>query len=160
VRFGQVHVLNNYFVGSTDHAQYPMKSEAQGGSSYFLGAGYESRIFSERNAFEYTGPGADESVMVSSYNGHRFSDTGSWFNGAEADLNSVAEASFEQNRAEALTEAELSGAPAPDWTGWDFTTDVGWDPAQAYSYKTFTTSQAVKNHALQFTGPGVLTVKQ
>jgi pectate lyase len=160
VRFGQVHVLNNYFVGSTDHAQYPMTSEAQGGSSYFLGAGYESRIFSERNAFEYTGPGADDSVMVSSYNGHRFSDTGSWFNGMPADLNSVAEASFEQNRAEALTEAELSGAPAPDWTGWDFTTDVGWDPAQAYSYKTFTTSLAVKNHALQFTGPGVLTVKQ
>jgi pectate lyase len=160
VRFGQVHVLNNYFVGSTDHAQYPMKSEAQGGSSYFLGAGYESRIFSERNAFDYTGPGADESVMVSSYNGHRFSDTGSWFNGAEADLNSVAEASFEQNRADALAEAALTGAPAPDWTGWDFTTDVGWDPAQAYSYKAFTTSQAVKNHALQFTGPGVLTVKQ
>jgi len=160
VRFGQVHVLNNYFVGSTDHAQYPMKSEVQGGSSYFLGAGYESRIFSELNAFEYTGPGADESVMVSSYNGHRFSDTGSWFNGAEADLNQVARTSFEQNRAEALTEAEFSGAPAPDWTGWDFTTDVGWDPARAYSYKSFTTSQAVKNHALQFTGPGVLTVNQ
>jgi pectate lyase len=139
--------------------QYPMISEARGGS-YFLGAGYESRIFSERNAFEYTGPGADESVMVSSYNGNRFSDTGSWFNGAEADLNQVARTSFEQNRAEALTEAEFSGAPAPDWTGWDFTTDVGWDPAQAYSYKAFTTSQAVKNHALQFTGPGVLTVKQ
>jgi pectate lyase len=160
VRFGQVHVVNNYFVGSTDHPQYPMISEGQGGSSYFLGAGYESRIFSEHNAFEYTGSGADESVMVSSYNGHRFSDTGSWFNGEETDLNTVAHASFEQNRAEALAEAELSGSPAPDWTGWDFTTDVGWDPAQVYSYKAFTTSQAVKNHALQFAGPGVLTVKQ
>jgi pectate lyase len=29
-----------------------------------------------------------------------------------------------------------------------------------YSYKAFTTPQAVRNHALQFTGPGVLTVKQ
>ena len=160
VRFGQVHVVNNYFVGSTDHPQYPMISEGQGGSSYFLGAGYESRIFSEHNAFEYTGPGADESVMVSSYNGNRFSDTGSWFNGEETDLNKVAHASFEQNRAEALAEAELSGSPAPDWTGWDFTTDVGWDPVEVYSYKAFTTSQAVKNHALQFAGPGVLTVKQ
>ena len=43
VRFGQVHVVNNYFVGSTDDPQYPMVSGAQGGSSYFLGAGYESQ---------------------------------------------------------------------------------------------------------------------
>ncbi|WP_255470871.1 polysaccharide lyase family 1 protein [Pseudarthrobacter sp. B4EP4b] len=160
VRFGQVHVLNNYFAGSTDHPQYPMISEAQGGNSYFLGAGYESRIFSERNAFEYTGPGADPSIMVSSYNGHRFNDVESWYNGAEADLNQVARTSFEQNRAEALAEAGLTGEAAPDWTGWDFTTDVGWNPADAYSYKSFTTAQAVKNHALRFTGPGVLTVKQ
>ncbi|WP_240685108.1 pectate lyase family protein [Arthrobacter nitrophenolicus] len=160
VRFGQVHVLNNYFVGSTDHPQYPMVSEGQGGNSYFLGAGYESRIFSEGNAFDYTGPGADPTIMVSSYNGHRFSDTGSWFNGEAADLNAVARASFEQNRAEALAEAESSGTTAPDWTGWEFTTDVGWDPADAYRYKAFTTPQAVRNHALQFTGPGVLAVKR
>jgi pectate lyase len=160
VRFGQVHVLNNYFVGSTDHPQYPMVSEGQGGSSYFLGAGYESRIFSERNAFDYTGPGADPTVMVSSYNGHRFSDTGSWFNGEAADLNALAQDSFEQNRAEALEAALASDAPAPDWTGWEFTTEVGWDPADFYGYKAFTTPQAVRNHALQFTGPGVLTVKR
>ncbi len=159
VRFGQVHVLNNYFVGSTDHPQYPMVSEAQGGSSYFLGAGYESRIFSEYNTFDYTGPGANESIMVSSYNGHRFSDTGSWFNGAPADLDAVARASYETNRVEALTEAELSGTPAQDWTAWDFTTDVGWDPADVYSYKTVTTPQAVRNHALHFTGTGVLRVE-
>lgn len=159
VRFGQVHVVNNYFVGSTDNPGYPMVSEAQGGSSYFLGAGYESRIFSEYNAFDYTGPGADESVMVSSYNGHRFSDTGSWFNGVEADLDAVARTSFETNRAEALAEAELYGTPAPDWTAWDFTTDVGWDPADAYSYPKFTTPQAVRNQALHFTGPGVLRVE-
>ncbi|HEX7202014.1 MAG TPA: pectate lyase, partial [Arthrobacter sp.] len=80
--------------------------------------------------------------------------------GDEADLNAVAQASFEQNRAEALSEAALAGEPAPDWTGWDFSTDVGWDPADAYSYKAFATPQAVRNHALNFTGPGVLTVKQ
>ncbi|MEV8082313.1 pectate lyase family protein [Pseudarthrobacter oxydans] len=160
VRFGQVHVLNNYFVASTEHPQYPMISEGQGGNSYFLGAGYESRIYSERNAFDYSGPGADESIMVSSYNGHRFKDIGSSFNGEEADLNAVAQASFEQNRAEALAEAELNGEPAPDWTGWDFSTDVGWEPADAYNYKAFTTPQAVRNHALHFTGPGVLTVKR
>lgn len=159
VRFGQVHVVNNYFSGSTDDPHYPLVSEAQGGSSYFLGAGYESRIFSERNAFEFTGPGADPSIMVSSYNGHRFSDTGSWYNGQPTDLNALAKASFEQNRAEALAEAEAGGVPAPDWTGWDFTTDVGWDPADVYSYKAFSTPQAVKNHALKFTGPGVLKVK-
>ncbi|MGX5714448.1 pectate lyase family protein [Arthrobacter sp. MAHUQ-56] len=113
VRFGQVHVVNNYFAGRTDDPDYPLVSGAQGGSSYFLGAGYESRIFSERNAFEFTGPGADPSIMVSS-----------------------------------------------DWTGWEFTTDVGWNPADVYSYKAFTTPQAVKNHALQFTGPGVLTVQR
>ncbi|WP_461854936.1 pectate lyase family protein [Arthrobacter sp. C152] len=160
VRFGQVHVVNNYFAGRTDDPDYPLLSRAQGGSSYFLGAGYESRIFSERNAFEYTGPGADPSIMVSSYNGNRFSDTGSWYNGQPADLNAIAKASFEQNRAGALAEAEATGAPAPDWTGWEFTTDVGWNPAGVYSYKAFTTPQAVKNHALQFTGPGVLTVNR
>ncbi len=160
VRFGEVHVVNNYFVGSTDNPDYPMISEGQGGHSYFLGAGYESRIFSERNAFEYTGPGADQSVMVSSYNGNRFSDTGSWFNGAEADLNAIARASFDQHRAQALAEAEETGTIAPDWTGWDFTTDVGWNPADAYAYKAFTTPAAVKNHALQFTGPGVLRVQR
>jgi pectate lyase len=160
VRFGQVHVVNNYFTGSTDDPYYPLTSEAQGGSSYFLGAGYESRIFSERNAFELTGPGADPSIMVSSYNGHRFSDTGSWFNGQPADLDAIARASFEQHRETALAEAAASGSPAPDWTGWEFTTDVGWNPADVYGYKAFTTPQAVKNHAVQFTGPGVLTVKQ
>jgi pectate lyase len=160
VRFGQVHVVNNYFTGSTDDPYYPLTSEAQGGSSYFLGAGYESRIFSERNAFELTGPGADPSIMVSSYNGHRFSDTGSWFNGQPADLDAIARASFEQHRETALAEAAASGSPAPDWTGWEFTTDVGWNPADVYGYKAFTTPQAVKNHAVQFTGPGVLIVKQ
>ena len=160
VRFGEVHVVNNYFVGSTDHPQYPMVSEGQGGHSYFLGAGYESRIYSERNAFDYTGPGADQTVMVSSYNGNRFSDTGSWFNGEEADLNAVARASFEAHRADALAEAERTGTPAADWTSWDFTTDVGWNPADAYSYKAFDTPQAVRNHALQFTGPGVLGVQR
>ncbi|MFE8886755.1 polysaccharide lyase family 1 protein [Pseudarthrobacter enclensis] len=160
VRFGQVHVVNNYFTGSTDDPHYPLVSEAQGGSSYFLGAGYESRIFSERNAFDFTGPGADPSIMVSSYNGHRFSDTGSWYNGQSADLNAIAKASFEGNRAEAIAEAEAAGTAAPDWTGWDFTTDVGWNPADVYSYKAFSTPQAVRNHALRFTGPGVLTVKQ
>lgn len=159
VRFGQVHVVNNYFTGSTDDPRYPLVSEAQGGSSYFLGAGYESRIFSERNAFEFTGPGADPSIMVTSYNGHRFSDIGSWYNGQAADLDAIAQASFEQNREKALAEAEASGSPASDWTGWEFTTDVGWNPADVYAYKAFSTAQAVKNHALQFTGPGVLAVK-
>ncbi|WP_457948947.1 pectate lyase family protein [Pseudarthrobacter sp. alpha12b] len=160
VRFGQVHVVNNYFVGRTDDPDYPLVSEANGGHSYFIGAGYESRIFSERNAFEYTGPGADPSIMVSSYNGNRFSDTGSWYNGQAADLNAIAAASFAENRAKALAEAELNGTEAPDWTGWEFTTDVGWSPSDMYGYKAFTTPQAVKNHALQFTGPGVLVVKQ
>ena len=160
VRFGQVHVVNNYFAGRTDDPDYPLVSRAQGGSSYFLGAGYESRIFSERNAFEYTGPGADPSIMVSSYNGNRFSDTGSWYNGRPADLNAIAKESFEQNRAKAIAEAEATGLPAPDWTGWEFTTDVGWNPADVYSYKAFTTPQAVKNHAQQFTGPGVLAVQR
>jgi pectate lyase len=70
----------------------------------------------------------------------------------------VAQASFETNRAEALAEAQLSGTAAPDWTAWDFTTDVGWNPADVYSYKTFTTPQAVRNQALNFTGPGVRRV--
>lgn len=159
VRFGQVHVLNNYFVGSTDHPDYPMISEAQGGSSYFLGAGYASRIFSQNNAFDYTGPGADPSVAVSSYNGDRFFDEGSWYNGSSVDLNAIAQASFEANKAEALAEAAEDGSEAPDWTAWNFSTDVGWDPASVYDYKAFTDYDSVRNHALKFTGAGVLKVK-
>ncbi len=97
--------------------------------------------------------------MVSSYNGHRFSDAGLWFNGTQADLNAVAQASFERHEAEALAEAQLSGTAAPGWTARDFTTDVGWNPADVSSYKKFTTPQAVRNQAQQFTGPGILRVE-
>ncbi|MBT2515084.1 pectate lyase [Arthrobacter sp. ISL-30] len=160
VRFGQVHMLNNYFVGSTVDPGYPMISEAQGGHSYFMGAGYESRIFSEYNAFDYTGPNADESIMVSSYNGHMFSDRGSWFNGEAADLEAIAGDSFEKHKAEAIAEAEAAGTPAPDWTQHSFTSDVGWDPAVEYRYQALKSPSAVRNAVLNFSGPGVIKVEE
>ncbi|MFE4837225.1 polysaccharide lyase family 1 protein [Arthrobacter sp. NPDC056691] len=159
VRFGQVHVVNNYFVGSTVDPDYPMVSEAQGGSSYFIGAGYESSIYSEYNAFDYSGPGADESVTVSSYNGHRFSDHGSWFNGKDADLVAVARASFEIHKADAIAAATASGTTAPDWTQREFTSDAGWNPAVEYGYHALKSAPAVRNAVLNFSGPAVLDVE-
>jgi pectate lyase len=158
VRFGQVHVLNNYFVASTEDPDYPMISAAQGGTSYFLGAGYESRIFSEYNAFDYTGAGADQSITVTSYNGNMFSDTGSWFNGEPVDLEAVAQASFEDRKAAAVAAAVDSGTVVPEWAQRDFTSDVGWEPSDTYTYRTLTSPAAVRNAVLKFSGPGVIKV--
>ncbi|MGN9762743.1 pectate lyase family protein [Streptomyces sp. SD31] len=77
VRFGQVHVVNNVYRGSTEDTLYA------------LGVGLESAIFSERNVFSY--PGGEPSLAVAAYGGEHFHDTGSWFNGRPARLNAVAD---------------------------------------------------------------------
>ena len=137
-----------------------MISEAQGGTSYFLGAGYDSRIFSEYNAFDYDGADADKSITVSSYNGNMFSDTGSWFNGESVDLNAVAEGSFAKRKAEAIAAAAESGTAVPEWANRDFTSDVGWSPSDVYGYKTLKSPAAVRNAVLNFSGPGVIKVRE
>ncbi|CAN7566427.1 pectinesterase family protein [Massilia sp. LjRoot122] len=75
VRFGQVHVFNNYFVGSKAGSPYA--------HSYSIGAGKNAKILSSNNVFEVAGaPGCDQVVTnMSSANPGAFKDSGSLLNG-------------------------------------------------------------------------------
>ena len=68
VRFGQVHVYNNYF-----------KVSADSGYGYSWGAGIESQIFAENNYLEIAAPyGASD--VIDRFNGTRISDKGNCLN--------------------------------------------------------------------------------
>jgi pectate lyase len=154
VRFGRVHVVNNYFLGRVNDPEQPMTSAAavEGGYDHFLGLGYESQIFSERNSFDYTGPGADATVALNLWNATRFDDESSWFNQRPVDLEAIAAEQYEQR----VAEVTASGEPLPDWATAGFTPTVDWTPP--YEYEPLTTADAVERHARTETGAGHLTV--
>jgi pectate lyase len=131
VRFGQVHVLNNYYSGSVVDPMSPLRSAAVGGHCYYLGLGYESSVVSENNAFDYTGPGADTSIIVQNWNAERFVDSGSWFRGEPVDLNALVDG---------------------------VSTDVGWDPGEEYHYEVLSGYDAIKWHGKHATGAGTISV--
>jgi pectate lyase len=122
VRFGKAHVVNNYFRASVNDPVSPLKP----GAGYFIGVGVESQIVSERNVFDYVGPGADASVTVWGAGG-TFVDRGSWFRMRPVDLRSV--------------------LPA------EITWGVDWDPADVYDYQVLRSPAAVKAHGKHLTGP-------
>lgn len=154
VRFGAVHTYNNVFQGAVDDPRFPMPSQSMGGYAYYLGVGYQSKIYSEYNDFEYTGPGATNDITIWNWGGNQFVDHGSWFNGRPTDLNTLAAQKFEDAKAAALETAATTGTAAPDWTALDFTTDVGWSPAQEYRYHALTSPAAVRAVVLAQAGAG------
>jgi pectate lyase len=79
VRFGQVHVADNYYVGSTTDVAYPFL--------YAIGTGLQSKIISTNNVFEISGATAGKCTdVVKNPNTANpegaFADTGSTVNGA------------------------------------------------------------------------------
>lgn len=72
VRYGQVHVYNNYYVGSKKAPVYP--------HMYSIGLGIDARVISEANVFDIDGASSMCDV-VKSYGGSQFSDAGSWIGG-------------------------------------------------------------------------------
>lgn len=76
VRFGQVHVFNNYFVGSKTANPYP--------HSYSIGVGKASNVLSHANVFAVDGATGCDSVVVYASSDHTgvFQDGGSTVNGA------------------------------------------------------------------------------
>jgi pectate lyase len=76
VRYGQVHLVNNYFVGSKSQPAYPFE--------YAVGVGHASQILSNNNVFEIAGvTRCDEVVQpIGGTVPGAFKDTGSTLNGA------------------------------------------------------------------------------
>ncbi|KQQ45858.1 hypothetical protein ASF61_19605 [Duganella sp. Leaf126] len=76
VRYGQVHLFNNYFVGSRTHPVYPV--------SYSVGVGNAAKILSNNNVFEVAGARSCKDV-VKDFAGSlpgAFRDSGSLLNAA------------------------------------------------------------------------------
>ena len=84
VRFGTVHMFNNYFVGNRSAALYP--------HTYSIGAGQSSTIISKNNLFAIAdASGCDQIVQYpNSYTNGTFADSGSTLNGAALSGCSVA----------------------------------------------------------------------
>lgn len=152
-RFGRIHVYNNYYKGATDATDYRL--------SYFIGMGAESKILSETNAFEISGPNANASKVVANLNGYQFKDVGSWINGipASAEIEAAAKASLESAWTKARAAADGTGSAARTnsvFTLDTFTTVLGWTPG--YSYTPGASFEAVKTHNVTYAGAGKLSI--
>ena len=81
VRFGKVHIYNNYFEGSRSHAVYP--------HHYSIGVAYLAKIISQNNAFDIAGASTCANILTnpgSSSKTGAITDSGSLLNGAALDV--------------------------------------------------------------------------
>lgn len=81
VRFGKVHVYNNYYEGNRAYSAYP--------HYYSIGVGYKAKIISQNNAFDIAGATSCPDVVKnpgSSSKTGAITDTGSLLNGTELSL--------------------------------------------------------------------------
>jgi pectate lyase/pectin methylesterase-like acyl-CoA thioesterase len=78
VRYGQVHMYNNYYEGTLNNASYPFL--------YTMGVGYASQIYAQNNYFNED-PGTEASALVGLFTGGTtFTDTGSVLNGVDVNI--------------------------------------------------------------------------
>ena len=127
VRFGDVHVYNNLY----EQVRPELYAEGEF-FQYYLGAGRESSIVAENNAFALL-DGADPATVIAGWGGTQLRETGSLVNGSPVDLLAAYNAT----------------ATAP------LSPDVRWNPADAYAYTlddTATVAATVRAQA----GAGVL----
>lgn len=106
VRFGDVHVYNNLY-----------EQTREGLFQYYWGAGIDSSIYAENNAFELA-DGVDPARVVTRWKGEMLFETGSTVNGRPVDLVGLYNASVDE--AERLEDAArwtptLHGAIDPTW---------------------------------------------
>lgn len=75
VRYGRVHVWNNWFEGDRKHADYP--------HAYSIGVGHKAKVISEANAFDIRGAQrCGEIAKAPAARAGAFTDRGSQLNGA------------------------------------------------------------------------------
>ncbi|MGF7034118.1 pectate lyase [Paenibacillus mucilaginosus] len=77
VRYGQVHVYNNYYEGSFQHPNNPYV--------YSLGVGYQSQIYAENNYF-VNDAGTQPAALIQVSKGTQFTDVGSMLNGTTVEI--------------------------------------------------------------------------
>ncbi|WP_404328118.1 pectinesterase family protein [Mesobacillus maritimus] len=77
VRYGQVHVYNNYYEGTNNHASYS--------HSYSLGIGFKSQIYAQNNYFTMD-EGAATGDVIQVWGGTQFTDIGTILNGEKVEL--------------------------------------------------------------------------
>lgn len=81
VRFGKVHIYNNYFEGNRTHDVYP--------HHYSIGVAYLAKIISQNNAFDIAGATTCANILTnpgSSSKTGAITDAGSLLNGAALDV--------------------------------------------------------------------------
>jgi pectate lyase len=157
VRFGEVQLVNNYYTGSVD-AEYPMLSYSLKGPSYFIGVGYQAKIYSDYNSFNYSGPGSSDSIITWNWGGTQFYDQGSWYNGQPVNAEALAAKTFQLYRNIVIDQDQQAGTQPPSWTQQAFTFGAGWNPADYYSYQPLRNPAAVAQLVQRYSGTGRITV--
>lgn len=153
VRYGNVHVFNNYYYAETFNEAYTSLTvdnyyhDDNVFPHYFIGLGIESNVLSEYNSFNYAGNQeipASEDIIVYSYGGYIFHDNGSEFNGKKIDIDAIAEKSFHTKVQTKMAQNATKNATNPDWTSATFTTDA-FHPSSYYEYEVKTNLDEVND---------------
>ncbi|KAG4095692.1 pectin lyase-like protein [Neocallimastix lanati (nom. inval.)] len=153
VRFGHVHVYNNYYYAETFNPGYPSLTvdnyfhDDAVFPQYFIGLGVEGNVLSEYNSFNYIGnqeiPATDD-IIVYSYGGYIFHDNGSEYNGQNIDIDSLAEKSFKLKVKTKVAQNAEKGSSNPIWVNATFTNDA-FHPSSFYDYNLMTNLDEVND---------------
>ncbi|KAG4105443.1 pectin lyase-like protein [Neocallimastix lanati (nom. inval.)] len=144
VRFGKIHMFNNYYYAETFNKGYPALTfdnyyknySLSIFPQYYIGLGIESNVLSEFNSFNLIGnekiPATDD-IIVFSYGGYTFHDNQSEFNGKKIDIDAIAKNSFNLKSKFEAEKNAAKGAKNPDWINATFTTET-FQPSEFYHY--------------------------